>query len=99
MPTNRPNNQAHNKGALLIVILSLICSVSVSAQSTHKSRPKQAPVNAEAEFDRFVKLADEARLAERFDDAISLYGQALKVKPKWAEGWWYIGAIFYQRDI
>jgi tetratricopeptide (TPR) repeat protein len=78
--------------ALLLIVLSLICSVSVSAQSTRKP-------NAEAEFDRFVKLADEARLAERFDDAISLYGSALKIKPKWPDGWWYIGAIFYQRDL
>ena len=46
-----------------------------------------------------MKLADEARLAERFDDAISLYGSALKIKPKWPEGWWYVGAIFYQRDL
>src|SRR6185437_136690 len=21
------------------------------------------------------------------------------IKPKWPEGWWYIGAIFYQRDL
>lgn len=77
----------------------LLCSAAVGAQ-TRKPQPKpQAPATADADFDRFVKLADEARLAERFDDAISLYGQALKVKPKWAEGWWYIGAIFYQRDI
>jgi len=88
------------RSSALLIILSLICSVSALAQSTRKPQPKpQAPANAEADFDRFVKLADEARLAERFDDAISLYGQALKVKPKWAEGWWYIGAIFYQRDI
>jgi len=72
-------------------------------QSTRKARPKQrapqARSGAESEFDRFVKLADEARLGERLDEAISLYGQALKIKPKWAEGWWYIGAIFYQKDI
>ena len=72
-------------------------------QSTRKPRSKQsAPqpqVGADTEFDRFVKLADEARLSERLDEAISLYGQALKIKPKWPEGWWYIGAIFYQKDV
>src|ERR1043165_148558 len=106
MPTNRPNNPARNKvmrinadqnpdlnpslSALASLIILLLICPTISAQS---------PRNTEAEFARFVKLADEARLAERFDDAISLYGQALKVKPKWSEGWWYIGAIFYQRDI
>src|SRR6185295_8181989 len=94
MPSNKRNNQARDKNpdlnprlsALSLIVALLVCSVTASAQSTR-------------EFDRFVKLADEARLAERFDEAISLYGQALKVKPKWAEGWWYIGAIFYQRNI
>ena len=41
----------------------LICS-DISRQHKHASQdlPKQ-------DFDRFVKQADEARLAERFDDA------------------------------
>lgn len=83
----------------ILLAMLLMCSATIVAQ-TRKPRPKpQAPANAESEFDRFVKLADEARLAERFDEAISLYGSALKIKPKWPEGWWYIGAIFYQRDL
>lgn len=80
----------------------LICSATIVAQ-TRKPRPKQRPpqtlAKAEAEFDRVVKLGDEARLAERFDEAISFYGQALKIKSKWPDGWWYIGAIFYQKDV
>jgi tetratricopeptide (TPR) repeat protein len=77
----------------------LLCSAPVIAQSTRKAKPKPAPANAEAEFEHFVKQGDEARLAERFDEAISLYGKALNIKPKWPEGWWYIGAIFYQKDL
>ncbi|HEU4434183.1 MAG TPA: tetratricopeptide repeat protein, partial [Pyrinomonadaceae bacterium] len=23
----------------------------------------------------------------------------MKIKPKWSEGWWYVGAIFYQKDL
>ena len=93
----------HRLGALLVLLAALILPTPSLAQSTRKARPKQrAPQSrpaAESEFDRFVKLADEARLAERLDEAISLYGQALKIKPKWPEGWWYIGAIFYQKDV
>jgi tetratricopeptide (TPR) repeat protein len=84
--------------ALMLVVL-LMCS-SVSAQSTRKARPPQPSAQTqEAEFQRFVKEADEARAAERFEEAISLYGKALNIKPKWPEGWWYIGAIFYQKDL
>ena len=77
-------------------------SAPATAQ-TRKPRPKprspQTQVNSESEFQRFAKLADEARVADRFEDAVSLYGQALKIKPKWPDGWWYIGAIFYQKDL
>jgi tetratricopeptide (TPR) repeat protein len=88
--------------ALMLVVLLVTTAVSGSAQQNRnstKSRGAQAQPNTDAEFDRVVKLADEARVAERFDEAISLYGKALNIKPKWPEGWWYIGAIFYQKDL
>jgi tetratricopeptide (TPR) repeat protein len=88
--------------APLILLALLMCSATVFAQSTRKARPKQSPqtqANAQAEFERFVRQADEARLAARLDDAISLYGKALNIKPKWPEGWWYVGAIFYEKDV
>ena len=85
------------------VAVLLACIGLGSAQSTHKTRPtqrtEQTPANAEEQFERFVKLADEARLAARLDDAISLYGKALNIKPKWPNGWWYVGAIFYEKDL
>jgi len=109
MPTSKPNNQAHNSepriaqicenrfpqirtiSALISLAILLISSAAIVAQTRKPT--------AEAEFARLVKLADDERVAEHFDDAISLYGQALKIKPKWPDGWWYIGAIFYQRDL
>ena len=92
------------KWKLILVAVLLVCPALSSAQSSRKSRAKaptaqrQAPTNANAEFERLVKLADDARLSERFDEAISLYGQALKIRPKWPDGWWYVGAILYQKD-
>ncbi len=74
-----------------------MCSAVVSAQSPRNTKAQTE--SPDAAFERVVKLADEARLAERFDEAISLYGKALNIRPKWSEGWWYIGAIFYQRDL
>ena len=90
---------------IALPVALLICWVAAPAQSTRKPRPKtqtpppQTSAKTEADFNRFVQLADEARLAERFEDAVSLYGEALKLRPKWAEGWWYVGAIFYQKDL
>jgi tetratricopeptide (TPR) repeat protein len=94
-----------NRLSWVLVLLAVLLTLAApgSAQSTRKVRPKQpspqTQANAETEFERFAKLADEARLAERFEDAVSLYGQALKIKPKWPDGWWYVGAIFYQKDL
>jgi tetratricopeptide (TPR) repeat protein len=86
---------------MLLAVL-LAATADGSAQQKRKGRAKpaspQTQANTDAEFDRVVKLADEARGAERFDEAVSLYGKALNIKPKWPEGWWYIGAILYQRD-
>ena len=49
-------------------------------------------------FDQAVKLGDEARTAGRLDEAIQSYTDALKIQPKWPDGWWYMGAIFYEKD-
>jgi tetratricopeptide (TPR) repeat protein len=75
-----------------LLFVLLLCSTVVSAQSTRRA-------NTEAQFQNVVKQADEARLAERFEEAVKLYSEALKIKPKWPDGWWYIGAIFYQQDV
>lgn len=76
--------------ALILLAVLLTCATTSLAQTA---------ANSDAEFDRLVKQADDARVAERFDEAVSLYGKALNIKPKWPEGWWYVGAIFYQNDV
>lgn len=42
--------------------------------------------------------AEAARLANRTDEAIPLYREALASKPDWAEGWFHLGALLYSRD-
>ena len=90
--------------ALILAAVLLTSATPGSAQQKRKSNSNtrsapQTQPNNDAEFDRVVRLADEARLAERFEEAVSLYGKALNIKPKWPDGWWYIGAIFYQKDL
>ena len=60
---------------LIVVAASLVYSSPVNAQSSRNTRSKrtiaqpQTPVRGDTEFEQFVKLADEARLAERLDEA------------------------------
>jgi tetratricopeptide (TPR) repeat protein len=58
----------------------------------------QSKTQSDAAFDQTVKNADQARDAGRLDEALDLYGKALQMRPKWAEGWWYAGTILYDRD-
>ena len=60
---------------------------------------KRRPITASSSsFEQLTKRADEARQAEKLDEAIKLYQQALKQKPNGVEGWWALGTIFYQLD-
>ncbi len=54
--------------------------------------------SAPQSFDTLSKRADEARDADRLDEAVSLYKKALAIHPKWAEGWWSLGTIEYDRN-
>jgi len=49
-------------------------------------------------FDRIARQAASARDQNRLDDALGLYRQAVKLRPNWAEGWWFLGTILYDRD-
>lgn len=49
-------------------------------------------------FDELARKAERARDANRLAEAMGLYEQALKLKPSWDEGWWYLGSIAYDTD-
>ena len=59
--------------------------------------PKPAAANS-AQFDEVVKQATAARQAEQWEDAAALFTKAVKLRPDYAEGYWYQGAAYYQLD-
>ena len=59
---------------------------------------QKVPAAAPAAFDRISKAATEARARNRVDDAIGLYRQAVKLRPSWAEGWWFLGELLYDQN-
>ena len=58
-------------------------------------KPPAAPFGA---FDRVSKQAAQAREQNRIQDAIGLYRQAVKLRPSWPEGWWFLGELLYDQD-
>jgi tetratricopeptide (TPR) repeat protein len=54
--------------------------------------------NAAPTFATLSRQADAARDAKQLDKAVSLYRQALKLKPDWDDGLWSLGSITYDLD-
>jgi tetratricopeptide (TPR) repeat protein len=76
----------------------LISFPFVNAQRRGPQERAKPSAQANGEFDRLVKLADEAREASRLSVALELYIKALRIRSDWAEGWWYAGTILYDND-
>jgi len=83
----------------MLLVQSSVGQTSRRAKTQRTTPKTQDSPKANAEFDQLVKKGDDARLGERLDEAVSLYGQALRIKPTWPDGWWYIGAILYEKDL
>jgi tetratricopeptide (TPR) repeat protein len=92
---------------LTLVSALLVAAPAARAQSKGRARTSRPAAQAQQQtpaarpgpaFDEAVKLGDAAREANRLDEAVGHYARALKLQPKWVDGWWYIGAIFYEQD-
>jgi tetratricopeptide (TPR) repeat protein len=68
--------------ALLTIPLPLFAQIQPSKES----------------FDSLAQRAASARDGDRLDDAVSLYKKALALRPQWAEGWWSLGTLEYDRN-
>src|SRR5204862_5897968 len=63
------------------------------------SPPRTATAAARsAEFDRLVKAATQARQAQRWEEAIELYGKTDKIRPDYVEGYWDQGTAYFSLD-
>jgi tetratricopeptide (TPR) repeat protein len=77
-----------------IAALALLFAGAAGANSAQtRSKPSQG-----AEFKTLATKAAAARDAERLEEAAALYRKALRINPRWAEGWWTLGAIDYDAD-
>lgn len=75
--------------AVASLCLILLFGAKLTEAQAQKSAPSFAALSAKAEA---------ARDADRLDEAATLYRKALAIKPGWAEGWWSLGTIEYDRN-
>ncbi len=77
-----------------VLALALVLLAAGSA----RAQPAGVPPASSAAFDDLARRAEAARVAGRLDEAAALYRQALGLRPKWAEGLFYLGTMAYDRD-
>ncbi|HEX6879025.1 MAG TPA: tetratricopeptide repeat protein, partial [Terriglobales bacterium] len=74
------------------VLLALVLPITTaSAQQTTTTTVGQT-------FENLAARAAAAREADRVEEATSLYRRALALRPRWAEGWFYLGTLHYDRN-
>ena len=74
----------------LLVLLFALVTPAVS-----QSRSARIPAPP---WEELARTAQQAFNENRDEEAIRLYQQALKIKPDWDEGLWYLGVLFYEKD-
>jgi tetratricopeptide (TPR) repeat protein len=89
MPPDLPRSEWHRVRRLALAVV-ILASAAV--------HPLSAQQRTTADAARLSAQADEARLSNRSDEAIALYRKALAARPAWAEGWWHLGTLLYDRD-
>jgi len=60
--------------------------------------PSPRPKVSSPAFDAIVKKAEAAKEAGRYDEAIQHYREALKLKPDWFEGRFFLGTLLHDND-
>lgn len=76
----------------LAAVAMALSPVAAARAAPQVSTPAAA---ASTSFDRLARKAAEARDGSRLAEAIDLYRQALKLRPSWVEGRWFLGTILY----
>ena len=76
----------------LALFVGLFAGMPLCFAQTAPSKP------ATEGFDSLAQRADAARDADRLEEAVALYKKAMALRPKWAEGWWSLGTIEYDRN-
>jgi tetratricopeptide (TPR) repeat protein len=51
-----------------------------------------------SDFERLAVAAHQARESGKLEEAAARYREALSLRPEWAEGWWYLGTLHYDRE-
>jgi tetratricopeptide (TPR) repeat protein len=97
------------RAAVQVTCTGLVLGVlfgAVGARAVTRQKPAPPPATprppgtaaAPSGFGRLLEQAEEARRAERWEEAGALYARIVKLKPDYVEGHWYQGIAYYSLD-
>jgi tetratricopeptide (TPR) repeat protein len=84
MPIPRFGRCVVSRLATALILLSSLRSIGQPAQQEPGSPG----------FDQLVQKATAAREEGKIEQAIGLYEGAVKSRPDWTDGWWYLGTLY-----
>lgn len=87
----RVSKTAPKLASRYVVVLAVLLFLAASPSLPQTKSTRET-------FDSIVQKADAARDSGQLDEAVALYKKALALQPKWAEGWWSLGTIEYDRN-
>lgn len=85
----------------MIAILAptlLLLAAGFQSQAALRLPWNAAAVHGATSFEQLAQAAKRAREENRDKDAIDTYRQALKLRPEWDEGLWYLGTLQYEEQ-
>lgn len=78
--------------------LAVVPAMAFAQASAGQKQVHALSSPASATFQALAAKATAARDADRLDEAVPLFRKALALRPAWAEGWWSLGTIDYDRN-
>lgn len=80
---------------IALAVLALVLGHLPNGASQARQHAGQT---ASRSFQQLWVEANRAREAQREDEAIALYKQALELRPEWEEGLWYLGRSLWDKE-
>ncbi len=80
------------------IAFAVMLVAAPAPNSSQDARRSASTAPRAATFEQLAQTAAQAREQARDDDAIVAYRAALKIKPDWEEGLWFLGTTLYQKE-
>jgi tetratricopeptide (TPR) repeat protein len=80
-------------------VAALVGLLAQTGPASPQNQDSQPPLEGtRAPFEDISTRAGRAREGGQLEHAAALYREAVGLRPEWAEGWWFLGSLAYERD-